>query len=246
MLSFFVLNCFYIPFSISFDLNLSNKNFIYIALERVPLVVFITDIVINLNTAYYCKCNFIYDKKLILKNYYKKHFFLDFITLGPSLFGNYDKIFQILFLLRIIKLAKLVDKMKEYIQIPEHISGFLKLLGLLIKIVYLAHLCGCIAHFIAQQEIYFGYHNTWLHKNHLEQETVLIRYINSVFYSVLTMLTVGFIDTDSHTEKAFFILIDLVLAGTFAYAIGSMGIILQDMVKNENELKFYFKLIKNT
>ena len=52
------------------------------------------------------------------------------------------------------------------------------------------------------------------------------------------MITVGFIDTDSHTEKLFSIFIMLILNCVFAYSINSVGTIIQDMSKEEKELKF--------
>ena len=211
----------------------------YVFLEIIPFWIFIIDILIILNTGFYERGTLISDKKLIVKNYYKSHLLLDLISLGPSLFNIYTKFTQILFLLRIFKLRNLTKKMNEYLQLPEYTSGFIKLLSLFFNIIYLAHLCGCFMHYLAQREIELGFETTWLHKNRINNELIYIRYVNSLYYCVLTMLTVGFIDTDSHTEKAFSIIVDLILSGTFAYAIGSMGIILQDMIKNENELKYY-------
>ena len=51
------------------------------------------------------------------------------------------------------------------------------------------------------------------------------------------MITVAFIQTDSHTEKAISIFLCLILSGAFAYTLSTISVILQDMLKNENELK---------
>ena len=68
-------------------------------------------------------------------------------------------------------------------------------------------------------------------------ENNFIRYINALYYSVLTMITVAYLETDSHTEKGISIILVLILSGTFAYSLSSISVILQNMIKNETELK---------
>ena len=63
------------------------------------------------------------------------------------------------------------------------------------------------------------------------------RYINAVYYEVLTMITAGILATSSNTEKLFCILICMILSVTFAYTINTIGGILNDMEKDGSELK---------
>ena len=51
------------------------------------------------------------------------------------------------------------------------------------------------------------------------------------------MITVGTIQTNSVDEKFTSIFIMLMLAGTFAYSISTIGIILQEMNKDSLEIK---------
>ena len=51
------------------------------------------------------------------------------------------------------------------------------------------------------------------------------------------MITVAFIETNSTTEKAISIILVLILSGTFAYSLGSITTLLQEFLKDENELK---------
>ena len=53
------------------------------------------------------------------------------------------------------------------------------------------------------------------------------------------MITVGVIDIDSTSEKAISIFIVIILSGTFAYSISTIGIILQE----RNKIKLDLKLI---
>ena len=63
------------------------------------------------------------------------------------------------------------------------------------------------------------------------------KYVFSLFYSVATMLTVGFIEPSSSFERLISVFIMLILSGGFAYSINSIGIIVQEMFKSDTELK---------
>ena len=111
---------------------------------------------------------------------------------------------------------------------------------LLFLILYVAHICGCIWHFISIWQISHGHNDTWLNLHDLVGSPWIVRYIDALYYAVLTMITTGIINTNNFTEKCFSIFIVLVLSGLFAYAISVIGIILGEMNKNENELRFDF------
>ena len=109
--------------------------------------------------------------------------------------------------------------------------------SLLFSVLYLTHCCGCIMHYMALIEIDYGIDDTWIHINKLINEPVYVRYINTIYYSVLIMITVGHYPMTSTTEKGFSIVVVLALAGTFAYSLNKIGFILEYMFKSEVELK---------
>ena len=55
------------------------------------------------------------------------------------------------------------------------------------------------------------------------------------------MITVGHISTNSHIEKGISIFIVLVLSGIFAYSINTIGVILQELNKNDQEIRLIFQ-----
>ena len=61
-----------------------------------------------------------------------------------------------------------------------------------------------------------------------------------MFYSILTMITVGHINTVNYIEQGFSIFIDIGLSGVFAYSINMIGIIFQEINKSNRELRFNF------
>ena len=102
----------------------------------------------------------------------------------------------------------------------------------------LTHFCGCLWHYIARIEIELNYEITWLHSNNIVNESWEIRYVNSLFYSVSTMITVGLMRLDSHTEKFISIGILLILSVCFAYLLNSIGKIIDNMFKSDVELRY--------
>ena len=179
-----VLNAFFIPFSISFEPNISqNENRIYhIFLELLPVWIFAIDIFITLNTAFYSKGTLIKKKSIIFMNYVKNHLTLDVISLGPffiinssSIVKKNNKLIEMLFLLRIIRMKNLMKKIRDSFLFPESFQNVFELFRLLFFVIYLAHICGCAWHFIALQEIKLGYQKTWIHHYNLIDESILIK-----------------------------------------------------------------------
>ena len=95
-------------------------------------------------------------------------------------------------------------------------------------------------HLIAIKQIEYGSQTTWIHNQNLILESNYVRYINCLYYSVLTMITVGHFNITSSTEKGLSVILVLILSGAFAYSLNQIGIILEFMFKSEMELKFKF------
>ena len=98
-------------------------------------------------------------------------------------------------------------------------------------------------HLIAIKQIEYGSQNTWIHNQNLILESNFVRYINCLYYSVLTMITVGHFNISSTSEKGLSIILVLILSGGFAYSLNQVGRILEFMYKSEVELKFKYILI---
>ena len=108
---------------------------------------------------------------------------------------------------------------------------------MLFQIFFLTHFCGCLWHFIAKVEIDLGYGNTWLHVEQIADEKWQIKYANCLFFSVSTMITVGMMKINSHTEKFISIGILLMLSVCFAYLLNSIGKIIENMFESDRELR---------
>ena len=85
--------------------------------------------------------------------------------------------------------------------------------------------------------------DSWLIKANLLDKSWYERYISCVYFSILTMVTAGIADIQEPIQRTFSLFIVITLAGVFAYSISTIGIILQDMDKLGESLKFKFLII---
>ena len=166
-------------------------------------------------------------------------FLLDFITLFPFYitFISEIKIFELAYLLRLIKLRKLILLIEEDFHLSDQKQYISKVIKLLFSVLYLTHIFGCILHSISYLQVSRGSNNTWLNIHNLIDENWFVRYVNSVYFAVLTMITVGYPNTNSLVDKISSIFILIILSSVFGYAISIIGIILQEMNKIESDLK---------
>jgi len=107
-----VVNAFAVPVELSIYEDLSSNEF-YEKLDLVINVVFMVDLAICFNTAYYNKeGQLVFSRKKIAENYFKGMFFVDFFSSIPySLIGlNQLKILKILKIARITRIAKVINK----------------------------------------------------------------------------------------------------------------------------------------
>ena len=128
--------------------------------------------------------------------------------------------------------------MELFIYLKEKTQHMVELLKLLYFILYVAHICGCFWIYLSSFEISNGKPDGWLYIHDLADKTWFIKYINAIYYSVLTMITVGHITTQSHLEKGLSIIVVIILSGVFAYSINTIGNILNAMRKNSEDIKF--------
>jgi len=111
LLLFIVMNIFYIPINISFNINTSGA-FEYL-FDLLPSWIFVAEILINFNTAYYDKGLMHEDRKSIVKHYIKGNFFWDLVVVIPFLMSNLNIPYvRYTLLLRLTRLQPLMESIE--------------------------------------------------------------------------------------------------------------------------------------
>lgn len=80
---------------------------------------------------------------------------------------------------------------------------------------------------------------SWIITLNIDQYNWVSRYINSIYFSFITMVTVGFGDIKPTTdpEKVYVTLVALISSLIFAYTVNTIGTVFQEIAQQEAEYK---------
>jgi hypothetical protein len=81
------------------------------------------------------------------------------------------------------------DNIEEALNLRERFSAIVDLMRLIYFVVFVGHFCACAWYFLATFETY-----SWLTVHNLTDAPTSTKYINSLYWSVITLLTVGYGD----------------------------------------------------
>ena len=241
-----IIQMLYIPVYVSFVENIYQNDDVAIymvtsLMEQIMIIFLFFDIILNFLTGFYHKGVYIDKKSKIAGNYLKTQFFLDLVPLIFLIlvfWKNQSKFFSVFFMINIVKIKKIFHKVEEALHLHVRFSSLLRLFKLAGLIIFLSHISACMWHMIAILEISFNNNIlTWLHVYGQLNESTFSRYVYSFYYSIVTIVTVGYGDIipQNTTERIFSSLLILVGCGTFGYCISNLGSIFMEMSIEENK-----------
>ncbi|KAM3128378.1 hypothetical protein pb186bvf_019506 [Paramecium bursaria] len=228
----------YIPLVLCYSID--QNTFIYV-LNQMISAYFMIDIVLTFNLAIYEKYailllrgELIYDRKLIAKEYLRGWLWIDIIsalpyddldiTSDPNLvsFFRFFKFVKILRLLRILKLKRLFTMLEQQLSLGVGFMIALQFLKIAILILSLCHWIACIWNIIEMQQEFAQ--ESWMVNYGVDNVDWDIKYLAAIYYSVTTMVTIGYGDIHSYTttEMTFSIFTMIVASGVFGYSMASI------------------------
>ncbi|CAK62036.1 unnamed protein product (macronuclear) [Paramecium tetraurelia] len=218
-----VMNIFYIPMQLSFSLQ-ENAQTVDFLFSTIPSWVFLMEIVVNFNTAYYYKGMIHEDRSKIFQHYIKGDFFKDVLVVIPFLISQYNiPYLNFVLLLRMTRVNKIFEQIEEITLIREKFAAPIDVMKLMLFLVFVAHMSGCAWHYIGIQELF--YNNTgWLIKYGYGEKDWITRYVASLYFGTITSFTVGFGDIVPQTliEQIYLIIMVLITSLVFGYTISSI------------------------
>jgi hypothetical protein len=141
-------------------------------------------------------------------------------------------------LIRMLKIVKERNKLIKYLNEVLKIGiGFERLLFLLMIFFVLCHINSCIWIYVAKFDETSK--NNWIYSNGFEDYDNFTLYITSFYFTVTTIVTVGYGDIHAYNTGERFVSIFLMIIGviSFSFAAGSLSSIISNYDASQAKLK---------
>jgi len=219
----------------------------------------IFDLILNFNTAYFKNGLIEKNRKKILKNYWKNKLKIDLITIFPMIldamremnemnemspFDPYLKVFKFVFFLKISTIQEIGNRILEKFLLKEKMQNIIALLKTFFIAILVAHIFACFWYWAGDSSMEV-YHVSWISVANIIDTSWDLKYLHSLYWASVTMTTVGYGDIVPQNKTETVVCMISVLLGclVYAYTISSIGMILQEMSKQNVEFNHKISII---
>jgi len=235
--AFIMYSVLLVPFKLGFSVENETLDVIDIFVD----LIFLFDMILSFNQAYFDtdKAVYVIDRCLIAKHYSKTWFSIDFFSTFPiyrvarAFMGDdadATRSFQLIRSLRLVRLLKLarllkLKKLSRFMREAEINPGVLRMIGLISRILFVAHLFACLWHGVGVESLnQTG--QAWIIEFGAISETMFGKYIMALHFTVATMMAVGYGDIYATTtlERGFSIITQIVGALVFGWILATVAV----------------------
>ncbi|KAL4510182.1 hypothetical protein ABPG72_010375 [Tetrahymena utriculariae] len=148
----------------------------------------------------------------------------------------YFNILLLTIFLRFSMISQIINKFEEMMNLTKKQKYILELFTLVFKIILIAHSISCIWLLVAKYQLKNSSQNTWMKDYSFTNTSYTYLYINAYYFTIVTMITVGYGDfiQTSYLEKVIAIFTMIFTCCIFAYSMNTIGLIIKNF--NESEL----------
>jgi hypothetical protein len=263
---FIGLELFNISIKLFLDVNWERQFYFLSYFETIVKFFLITDIFIVCNTGIFKSGAVIFKRMEVIKYYLGRKFIFDLVALVilfipyfddddeghnyPAFRSSSKNILKILFFFKLHQLSEVYEYLEEMLFFEEAYEGLLSLTKLFIQIIVISHLIACFWAYAALRERSNGT-SSWLDKTFYDDPLKNVEidwsrlYLYSWYWSLATMITVGYGDIAPRNDREVAVASVSMLfgCGFFAYAISSIGTIVERFSIKKKNFKYLFFLL---
>jgi hypothetical protein len=235
MVVFVLVTCTLIPYQLAFqhEVDVIGSVIIY-GLD----LVFLADIILNFRTSFRHNGTEINDRAKIRRHYLRRMFAVDVISTLPLdllwlLWAGLDttavSAVLVLRMLRLLRMVRLFVIFSRWMRQGSTNTGFLRIIRLAAVIVLLVHWISCAWFLVPFIERFPA--DSWVAVQALENASAATQYIRSLYWTVVTMTTVGYGDITPARDLEYVFTIMVMLAGAslYAFIIGNIASLLSNL-----------------
>ncbi|KAL4482559.1 hypothetical protein ABPG72_005802 [Tetrahymena utriculariae] len=236
-----IIQVFIVPIQIGFQANLYDENRnTEICLKIIPIILFLIDFLCRMNTGFYQNGTFIEKRRDVIM-YFKFILILDLINITVIAFKIVFSapLLLIIFISRVFLVNLKISDISDHFSLMERYPSAYNLTKLSFILLLVGHVCGCGFHFISTINLGEYTKNNWIEYYKFNNYDIQNRYILSIYYSTITMITVGYgdITPQNQIERIYVICIVIISGTVFAYAVNMIGAIFQEKEKKIADYK---------
>ncbi|KRX04099.1 Cyclic nucleotide-binding protein [Pseudocohnilembus persalinus] len=191
-------------------------------------------VLVCMNTGIYYEGQITYSRQLILQKYFRTQLWIDLFSLVAVFIDN--NYFSCIYLLQLKHLKNTIYAIDEHFQIQQKFFTVYSLVNLVLLTFFVAHYCAC--GFLVLSLI-DGNQKGWMWASGIEEAEWQIKYLNALYFMLITMSTIGYGDISpvTNVEKIYGMAVTLMACGVFAFCVNMIGSMFQEKAQASMEYK---------